>query len=418
MNIKKAKNQVKETIRAYLQKDQYGNYMIATARQRPIFLLGAPGIGKTAIMEQIASELDLGLVTYSMTHHTRQSAIGLPCIIHKNYNGNEYSVTEYTMSEIIASVYNMQEEGGVQEGILFLDEINCVSETLAPAMLAFLQFKTFGGHKVPEGWVVVTAGNPPEFNDSVREFDVVTMDRLKLINIDPDFEAWREYASRQNIHNAIVRYLDIKKNHFFTIETTIDGKEYVTARGWEDLSDMLKLYESMGAKVDVDLVAQYMHHPKSPVIFPSTMTCTLSIRLIIILRRSLSVKSVRQCKEKVNGAPFDEKLALLGLLIDAITEEAKSVIDEREVLSDLLPRLKLFGSEIKEKPLDGVKIFGDYLEQQQKRIARLKTLGRTAKETFTHEYRIQDASRAISAFAEQSAAEKCRCCFCYYQTGL
>ena len=62
-----------------------------------------------------------------MTHHTRQSALGLPFISTKNYGGVEYSVSEYTMSEIIASVYDMMEETGKKEGILFLDEINCVS---------------------------------------------------------------------------------------------------------------------------------------------------------------------------------------------------------------------------------------------------------------------------------------------------
>ena len=48
------------------------------------------------------------------------------------------------MSEIIASVYEVMEESGIREGILFLDEINCVSETLAPSMLQFLQYKVFG----------------------------------------------------------------------------------------------------------------------------------------------------------------------------------------------------------------------------------------------------------------------------------
>ena len=70
------------------------------------------------------------------------------------------------MSEIIASVYEKIEETGVKEGILFIDEINCVSETLAPAMLQFLQCKTFGNQKVPEGWIIVAAGNPPEYNKS------------------------------------------------------------------------------------------------------------------------------------------------------------------------------------------------------------------------------------------------------------
>ena len=145
MNIKDAKEQIKNAIVAYFTKDEYGEYRIATEDQRPVFLMGPPGIGKTAIMQQIASELGVGLVSYSMTHHTRQSALGLPYITTKTYGGKEYSVSEYTMSEIIASVYDMMEETGVKEGILFLDEINCVSETLAPAMLQFLQaYRTDG----------------------------------------------------------------------------------------------------------------------------------------------------------------------------------------------------------------------------------------------------------------------------------
>ena len=149
MNIKDAKEQNKNAIVAYFTKDEYGEYQIAIEDQRPVFLMGPPGIGKTAIMQQIASELGVGLVSYSMTHHTRQSALGLPYICTKSYGGKEYSVSEYTMSEIIASVYDMMEETGVREGILFLDEINCVSETLAPSMLQFLQYKIFGRHRVP-----------------------------------------------------------------------------------------------------------------------------------------------------------------------------------------------------------------------------------------------------------------------------
>ena len=276
MNIKQAKEQIQNAMRAYFTKDQFGSYLIPIERQRPIFLMRPPGIGKTAIMEHVASELGVGLVSYSMTHHTRQSALGLPFIEKKTYSGTVYSVSEYTMSEIIASVYDMMERTGLKEGILFLDEINCVSETLAPAMLQFLQYKIFGRHRVPDGWIVVTAGNPPEYNNSVREFDIVTWDRLKRIDIEPDYDVWKEYAYKKSIHAAILTYLDIKKSDFYKIETTVDGKSFVTARGWSDLSDMIKLYEQHNITVDEKLVAQYLQNRKTARNLPYIMTCSIN----------------------------------------------------------------------------------------------------------------------------------------------
>ncbi|MGL4791668.1 MAG: ATP-binding protein, partial [Anaerotignaceae bacterium] len=260
MNIKEAKQEVENAVKAYLLKDLFGNYRMDLVRQRPLLIIGAPGIGKTAIMEQIAQELNIGLVTYSMTHHTRQSAIGLPYIEKKVFDGNEYSVSEYSMSEIIASIYNYKEETGIEEGILFLDEINCVSETLSPAMLQFLQYKTFGNHLIPKGWVIVTAGNPPEYNKSVREFDVATLDRVKKIDVEAEFAPWKEYAIKKGIHASIITYLEIKKDHFYNIETTIDGKNFVTARGWEDLSQMIFLYEEIDIKIDENLCRQYIQN--------------------------------------------------------------------------------------------------------------------------------------------------------------
>ena len=262
MNIKQAKDYIENTVRLYLKKDEFGEYRIPVVRQRPIFLLGAPGIGKTAVMEQIAQELNVALVSYSMTHHTRQSALGLPFISHREYQGMKFDVSEYTMSEIIASVYEVMEHSGMQEGILFLDEINCVSETLAPSMLQFLQYKVFGRHRVPDGWVIVTAGNPPEYNKSVREFDVVTMDRLKVLEVEPDYKVWKEYAQYKGLHAAVLNFLELKKDYFYRIETTVSGRSYVTARGWEDLSEILSLYEEEGMKVDETLIEQYLRNER------------------------------------------------------------------------------------------------------------------------------------------------------------
>ena len=340
MNIKDAKEQIKNAVTAYLTKDELGRYIIPPHKQRPVFLMGPPGIGKTAIMEQIASELGIGLLSYSMTHHTRQSALGLPLIKHTTYQGKEYDVSEYTMSEIIASVYDMMETSGIKNGILFLDEINCVSETLTPIMLQFLQYKVFGKHEVPAGWIVVTAGNPPEYNHSVREFDIATWDRLKRVDVDPDFDAWKEFAYVSGVHNAILTYLEIKKGNFYKVETTVDGKSFVTARGWDNLSQMIQLYEQHKIPVDERLISQYLQNKQIAQDFSVYYDLYLKYKSDYQVQDILSGRASGEIKARARRAKFDERYALLGLLLNAVMAEMRKAVETEDILSELLKLLK------------------------------------------------------------------------------
>ena len=314
MDIKRAKQEIKDTIEAYLVKDAFGEYRIPAIRQRPVLLMGPPGIGKTQIMEQISKEMQIALVAYTITHHTRQSAVGLPFISEKSYGGQTFSVTEYTMSEIIASVYEKMEQTGIREGILFIDEINCVSETLAPTMLQFLQGKTFGNQKLPEGWIIVAAGNPPEYNKSVREFDVVTLDRLKKIDVEPDFPAWKEYAYRQEIHPAVISYLELRRENFCRIENTVDGKRFATARGWEDLSRLIQVYEELGKTVDRDVIYQYIQHRTAAKDFANYLELYYKYKQDYQVEDILKGEWSKTAVEKVKAAPFDEHLSVISLL--------------------------------------------------------------------------------------------------------
>ena len=354
MNIKQAKDYIENTVRLYLKKDEFGEYRIPVVRQRPIFLLGAPGIGKTAVMEQIAQDLSVALVSYSMTHHTRQSALGLPFISHREYEGMQYDVSEYTMSEIIASIYDVMKESGVREGILFLDEINCVSETLAPSMLQFLQYKVFGRHKVPDGWVIVTAGNPPEYNKSVREFDVVTMDRLKVLSVEADYRVWKEYAQERGLHTAILNFLELKKEYFYKIETTVNGRSYVTARGWEDLSEILTLYEEEGMKVDETLVEQYLRNDKIVREFTAYYDLFNKYKKEYQTEEILNGTRSEQTVERARIAAFDERLSLLGMLVDKMMSEIRENMETSDYLSDLFTGLKAIKNAA-EKQTEGEK---------------------------------------------------------------
>lgn len=319
MNILRAKQEIIRTVKAYLAKNEDGQYLIPSVHQRPILLMGPPGIGKTAIMEQAASECGISLVSYTITHHTRQSAIGLPYLTKRKYGGKELTITEYTMSEIIASVYDKIEETGLQEGILFIDEINCVSETLAPTMLQFLQRKSFGSHQVPPGWVIVAAGNPPEYNKSVRDFDVVTLDRLKRIDVQEDYAVWKQYAYRRQMHPAILSYLDIKKQHFYTFETTVDGQAFVTARGWEDLSQFLLACEKLELPIDESVILEYIQHPSIARDFAAYYDLFQKYQSDYHVEEILAGKLPTSAVERLKSAPFDERLSVIGLLIGKLT---------------------------------------------------------------------------------------------------
>lgn len=356
MNIKRAKQEIKDTIEAYLLKDETGGYFIPVIRQRPVLLMGPPGVGKTQIMEQISQECGIGLVAYTITHHTRQSAVGLPMIGKKEYGGREYSVTEYTMSEIVASIYDKIEQTGLKEGLLFIDEINCVSETLAPTMLQFLQCKTFGSHKIPEGWIIVTAGNPAEYNKSVREFDVVTLDRIKKITVEPDFEVWKEYAYQQNLHPAIISYLGIKRQNFCQIETTVDGKRFATPRGWEDLSELLRVYEKLGKKADREVVGQYIQFPGISKDFANYLELYYKYQNDYQVDRILAGEINEALCDKVSRAAFDEKLSVVGLLLSRLGDSLRGLRMTELTMELEMDRMKDFRQELpgKEEPERGM----------------------------------------------------------------
>lgn len=339
MNIKQAKEEIRNTLRSYLKKDETGSYVIPVERQRPILLIGPPGIGKTAIMEQVARECGVGLVSYTITHHTRQSAIGLPFISHKVYGGKEMAVTEYTMSEIIASVYEQIEQTGVKEGILFLDEINCVSETLAPTMLQFLQYKTFGAHRVPDGYIIVTAGNTVEYNRSVRPFDIVTLDRVKKIEVEADFEAWKEYAYNAHVHGAILAYLEIRKERFYNVHTEEETPRFVTARGWEDLSRMIRVYEEEGIPVTAELAGQYLQESDTAEDFAAYYALYNKYKALYRIPEILG-GVIPEGSEVLSRAAFDEKLSILGLLTDALFGEFGEYVTDKAIQERILKALQ------------------------------------------------------------------------------
>lgn len=320
MTINEAKELIRDTVRIYLKKNKYGEYLIPYMKQRPIYMVGAPGIGKTAIIEQIAKEFNIPVVSFSMTHLNRDNAIGVPVIRKVPFGDHYQDVAEYTVSEIIASVYHVIFDSKKDEGILFLDEINCVSDTLAPLMLLFLQYKKFGNRQLPPGWVIVTAGNPPEYNKSVQAFDLATMDRLKYISVEPNVDVWMIYARKQGIHGSISAFLESHKNMFYSVKETDIGQEYVTARGWEDLSKALQLYETLNLHISLTLIQQYITDRNISELFFRYYNVYADYEKNEYYK-ILFTENPKSAGIDITELPYENKLALINQLISSISND-------------------------------------------------------------------------------------------------
>ncbi|MBE5971683.1 MAG: AAA family ATPase [Lachnoclostridium sp.] len=401
MNIKRAKEEIKNTIKAYLTKDSHGEYEIPSMRQRPVLLMGPPGIGKTQIMEQVARECQIGLVSYTITHHTRQSAIGLPFISQKNYGGEEKHVTEYTMSEIVAAIYDKMEATGLKEGILFIDEINCVSETLAPAMLQFLQYKTFGNHKIPDGWIISAAGNPPEYNKSVRDFDIATLDRVKKIDVEADFGVWKEYAKQAEIHPAIISYLTAKPQYFYQVETTVDGKIFATPRGWEDLSRFLEVYEKIGLPCDRDVVKQYIQHAKISKDFANYLELYYKYQSQYQIDEVLKGNRDEELMEQAASAPFDEKLSVIGLILAKLNVEFGKSTKKENYLEMLFGKLKEYKARLAEAE-EPFAAFTELSDEVQAEYEQKKKAGLLTRDD---QYRYRDVLDTMNRYYQAAKGE-------------
>lgn len=372
MNILEATQQIEGAVRAYLSKDELGLYRIPPHMQRPLVLMGPPGLGKTAIVSQVAQKFDINYVSYSITHHTRQSALGLPYIHEEVFGKQTLRVSRYTMSEIIAACYDAIASSGVQEGILFLDEINCASETLAPALLQFLQYKTFGQHQLPEGWILICAGNPPEYNKAARDFDPAILDRLKRIDIEPNLDVWLDYALSHGVHPSILSYLETHPKNFYLVRAGISSMRIVTARGWEDLSRMIWAYMHEHLNVSYELIFQYLQDREIAEDFSLYFDLFNKYQDDYKIANILAGSVDEHIVQRASQAPFDERIALVNLLLDVLVEKAHSLHAAQTALSQIQDLLS---------ELSNAQDYDDMVRNAQTQLDKLRSQGDASEET-------------------------------------
>lgn len=317
-SIEEAKQELKNSIRIYNRKDEGGNYILPESHKNPFYLIGAPGIGKTQLVQQTAEELEIGFLAASITHHTRNSVLGLPHIETNAYG----SCTGYTMPELFARVYEQCEKGST-EGILLIDEFASMSEALVAPMLAFLQSKCIGSHYLPEGWTLVLCSNPREYNETARTFDAAVMDRVRVMHIEFDQKDFFQYAEAKQFHPAVLSYLKERPEHICFCDTEGEEGRIVTARGWENLSDCIRGYEQLGESVSSRLIAQFIKSDEIAASFFRYYTMVQSKLKETDLSDILENRQSRLLEQRIAVFPYDKKWQLMQLLLLRLVKLAK-----------------------------------------------------------------------------------------------
>lgn len=319
--ILQAKKTIQEGIQAYLRKDEQGNYIMDPINCLPFYLEGAPGIGKTQIVKQIASKMNLGFVSFSLVHHTRNSLLGLP-VIKELENGEKY--TNYTMSEIIASV-NEEIEKGYREGILLLDEFPCMSETIMPAMLAFLQTRNIGNHALERGWIIVLCGNPVYYNHSSKSFDAAIADRIRKIEINYDIKDFFQYANENQLSDCIIRYLELHPDDLYRYQKSKNNVEIVTCRSWDNLSHALMQNEALGFLIDDEFIKQFLKSDEIAIKFAEFYNLQLCGIDVSEVKKILNRKLTPEIIKKYQNYSFSLKWKVLGYLRRFLDQDSRQL---------------------------------------------------------------------------------------------
>jgi hypothetical protein len=124
------------------------------------------------------------------------------------------------------------------------------------------------------------------------------------------------------------------------IENTVDGKSYVTARGWEDLSETIYLYEESGYTVDETLVGQYLRNKRIAREFSAYYDLYQKYKKDYRVHQILSGNADAEVKKRAKNAGFDERISLLGLLLDALQNDIRKNVEQEESMKRLLVVLK------------------------------------------------------------------------------
>jgi len=212
---------------------------LATAikAKRPCFIWGAPGVGKSQVVAQVAAENELELVDVRAVLLDPVDLRGLP---HINGEGRaHWAIPSF-----------LPQKG---KGILFLDELNAAPLLVQAACYQLILDRKLGEYELPKGWSVLAAGNRETDKAVTFRMSSALANRFIHLNFDVDLEDWVVWALSADIRIEVIAFIRFRPNLLHQFEPTKNEKTFPSPRTWEYVSDILK--SNPPEDIEFDLIA-------------------------------------------------------------------------------------------------------------------------------------------------------------------
>ena len=205
---------------------------------RPVFIWGAPGIGKSALVQKFADEVGLPCVSLLGSQLAPEDIIGIPQI-----RGN---TSEFLPPKMIARD---------DPYVLFLDELNACSQEVQKAFYSLIHERRIGEYHLPKGRVVIGAGNRTQDSAIVKTMSSALVNRMFHVQLVAKPQEWLNWAYDANIHPWVIDYITQRPDHLFS-EPPKNEEPYSTPRSWYMLIDALKEYHAgeEGTEISQDML--------------------------------------------------------------------------------------------------------------------------------------------------------------------
>jgi len=193
---------------------------------------GAPGIGKSEIPQQVASELDMPLLDFRANLFDPVDVRGIPYLKQQDINSQKFT------SWAVPDVFPMLERDG-NRGILFIDELPTAPPATQNAFLQLLLTRQIGDYKMPDGWCIVSAGNELTDSASVYQMPSPVKNRLAHYKLEPTLTDWVEWAHANDVDANVIAFIQYRPNLLNSFSA--DDYAFPTPRSWSFVSKKLAM---------------------------------------------------------------------------------------------------------------------------------------------------------------------------------